>query len=277
MEHKQSPQRTPSKAVKRSETGQHHTQTHFPTIEETLDDVLVGIGASTDDAGGPVRITGGDPYVASPHRLATAAVAAIAAHAVTAAALWRDRGGKGQSIDIDARDALRMLHAADFQKHGGYRANLAPFTQEPVTSFYRAADRWVFIAGTFPHLRNAVLNVLGTPNNRAAMTEAISKWRGEDLVAAMLERRVPAHVALTTEEWRATEQGVLLARRPLIELKRIGDADPVPLPRGPRPNSGIRVLDLAHVIAGPICATQALFLQVSRIQTSERLAVRLFG
>ena len=109
------------------------------------------------------------------------------------------------------------------------------------------------------------------------MTEAISKWRGEDLVAAMLERRVPAHVALTTEEWRATEQGVLLARRPLIELKRIGDADPVPLPRGPRPNSGIRALDLAHVIAGPICATQALFLQVSRIRTSQRLAVRLFG
>ena len=111
--------------------------------------MLVGIGASTDDAGGPVRITGGDPYVASPHRLATAAVAAIAAHAVTAAALWRDRGGKGQSIDIDTRDALRMLHAADFQKHGGYQPIFAVHPR-PVTSFYRAADRWVFIAGTFP-------------------------------------------------------------------------------------------------------------------------------
>ena len=254
MEHKQNQQTASAKGLKGSKTEQNHAQTRLPSIAETLEDVLAGIGASTADAGGPVRITGDDPYVASPHRLATAGVAAMGAHAVTAAGLWRDRGGKGQSIDIDAHDALRMLHAADFQKHGGYRANLAPFTQEPVTSFYRAADRWVFFAGTFPHLRNAVLNLLGTPNNRVVMAEAVSKWRAEDLVAAMLERGVPAHVAMSTEEWRATEQGALLASRPLIELKRIGDADPVPLPQAPRPNSGIRVVDMTHVIAGPIAA-----------------------
>jgi crotonobetainyl-CoA:carnitine CoA-transferase CaiB-like acyl-CoA transferase len=236
------------------DVGQDQSSGQLPSITDALDEVLAGIGASTDEAGGPVRITGGDPYVASPHRLATGAVAAMGAHAVTAAALWRERGGKGQAIDIDARDALRMLHAADFQKHGGYRANLAPFTQEPVTSFYRAADRWLFFAGTYPHLRNAALNVLGTPNNRALIAEVVSKWRADDLVAAMIERGVPAAVAFTPAEWRATEQGRALASRPLIELTRIGDADPVPLSQAPRPNSGIRVVDLTHVIAGPIAA-----------------------
>ena len=236
-----------------SKTQQNDSQARFSSIAEVLEDVLTGIGASTDDAGGPVRITGNDPYVASPHRLATAATAAAGAYAVTAAALWRDRGGKGQSIDIDAHDALRMLHGCDFQRHSGYRVTFDPFTQEPVTSIYRA-DRWVFFCGTYPHLRNAILEVLGTPNNRTAIANAVSKWRSEDLVEALSARGVPAHIALTPEEWRATEQGALLARSPLIELTRIGDADPVPLLHAPRPNSGIRVVDLTHVIAGPIAA-----------------------
>ena len=77
--------------------------------------------------------------------------------------------------------------------------NFDPFTQEPVTSIY-LADRWVFFCGTYPHLRNAILEVLGTPNNRTAIADAVSKWRSEDLVEALAARGVPAHIALTQEE-----------------------------------------------------------------------------
>lgn len=56
-----------------SKTQQNASQAQFSSIAEVLEDVLTGIGASTDDAGGLVRITGNDPYVASPHRLAAAA------------------------------------------------------------------------------------------------------------------------------------------------------------------------------------------------------------
>jgi crotonobetainyl-CoA:carnitine CoA-transferase CaiB-like acyl-CoA transferase len=54
------------------------------------------------------------------------------------------------------------------------------------------------------------------------------------------------------EEWSALPQAKALADLPVLTIEKIGEAPPRPWPAGERPLSGLRVLDLSRVIAGPV-------------------------
>ena len=47
---------------------------------------------------------------------------------------------------------------------------------------------------------------------------------------------------------------------PLIHIEKIGDSDPIPLPQGERPLSGLKVLSMVHAVAGP-CVGRTLAMQ----------------
>src|ERR1700688_5321054 len=72
-------------------------------FHEGVNRVLADVGLSAADSGGQLTFYGQDPIVPSRIRFATTAGIGLAAKTIAAAAVWRDRTGQGQDINVDIR------------------------------------------------------------------------------------------------------------------------------------------------------------------------------
>ncbi|WP_433783242.1 CoA transferase [Actinomycetospora sp. CA-101289] len=222
-----------------------------------LDEVLAPLGLAAADAGGAVTLAGADPVVPSPVRVGAAASIGLLAKSVAAAALHRDRGGPGQDVHVDLRAAPHRLcpfYDRTWERLGGYPvASSVEQGNAMGFAFFRCADgRWVMPQNMYPGLRMRAQELLGVPLTRDAVTEAIGRWDAAALEDAAAAAGVVMPMVRTLPEMLATAQYTeALADLPLVEVTRVGDADPEPLPPlGERPFSGLRALGMGHVIAG---------------------------
>src|SRR5471032_125837 len=199
-----------------------------------------------------IRIGGDDPVFPTPYRIAASGAAALAASGYAAAELWRLQSGRRQSVTVDARAAAAVLRSTRYLQVGG-RTPDGP--RDPLSGFYPVRDgRWICIHCNFPHHRDAALTVLGAPQGREAAMRASASWDGPELEDAIHAAGGCAGLARNAREWAQHPQAAAVATEPLLEILRIGDAPPEPLPSSARPLEGVRVLDLTRVLAGPTCA-----------------------
>jgi crotonobetainyl-CoA:carnitine CoA-transferase CaiB-like acyl-CoA transferase len=198
-----------------------------------------------------VTLTGADPVLPSSFHVGDFAQAAIAATGLAAAELWKLRTGRAQRVTVDARAAAIEFRSERYLRVTGMDP---PPMWDPVAGVYQTGDgRTVRLHTNFPHHRRAVVTLLGASDSRESVQEKLRGWKGEDFETAANGAGAVVAMMRSPAEWSAHPQAQALARLPLFEIERIGDAPPRPLPPGERPLSGMRVADLTRVVAGPVC------------------------
>ncbi len=271
-------------------------------INQAFADFMRDIGGSADDAGGKVTFTGKDPILRSHFRIGASMALPAMAAGVGAAAIWRDRTGQEQDLKVDLRESIYNVNPviklvqqldqaagrlpADDPIPGSFTflptINGLPY-QAPLMlghplsfAIFETKDgRWVTPTAAYPNLYHGFLNVIDAAPNSESIAKAIKRWNADDLDEAVADAGMILGVHRTAEEWSNHAEGQYLAGTPLIDIRKVGEADPLPYNGDHvQPLSGIKGLSLTHVIAGT-CSARTLaeygadMLHVARDQAVE--------
>ena len=226
-------------------------------VLERLAMPLAGAARDSRGRGFPSRGHAGHPRRGSgaahalPHRRPPAPQRS-ARSGLAAAALWQLRGGRTQRVAVDLRAAAASLRSSRYLRIDGQACRPSWDVLERVLPGARWLDQHPLQLRQSPRRRarraRRWRRIAPRPSRRAARgTASRSRTRSKPVAAV----RASCDPSRSGRSIRTREA---VAGQPLLEIERIGDSPPEPLPAAERPLAGVRVLDLTRVLAGPTCA-----------------------
>lgn len=261
-------------------------------MPRTANDVLAELwrDAGLDPAAPRAVRLDGPPVQPSSFAVDAAAQAAIGAAALAAAEIRRLRTGRGQSLRVGAREAAAECSA--WMALDG-----------------RVVDPWDRLSGLYPcgvdvgdpghvrihanfaHHRRGALALLGLHDGpevrKDDVARALRGWRAFEYEQAAAEAGLAVAALRSFEDWDTSPQAAAVRVEPLVAIERIGDAaaePPAPQPADAAPLSGVRVLELTRILAGPIAGrtlaahgAEVLLVNSPRLPNIEAIAATSLG
>jgi len=221
-----------------------------------VQDVLASVWRHGFDQPAPldrIRFSGDEPGLPSSFRVGVLGQATIGASALAAAEILRARTGHAQDVAVEMTRAMAFFRSERYATVDGKPAD---DLWDKIFGAYPTGDgRHVRLHTNFEHHRDGVLKILGCAYDREAVAASLMNWEAEAFEAAASEAGLVVSMVRSFEEWDRHPQAKELAELPLMEVVKIGEAPPTPLPgadAGDLPLAGIRMLDLTRVLAGPV-------------------------
>ena len=155
------------------------------------------------------------------------------------------------------------------------------------TAIYETADKgkWFQLHGSLEPWemlglidieKDSESNISSNDEAYALIQEHVSRYRAREIEQLMLEQGLSGSVVHSPESWRKTEMGKSLARHPLVNYAQqmyCPPIQPTPLPKSndQRPLAGIKVVELARIIAGTAAgsALASMGAEVIRVNSSK--------
>ncbi len=180
-------------------------------------------------------------------------VTELAVSAIAACISQLSEFAMGVDVDLGNMSVDRQLSSHWFRQSVEPIDWALPAKWDALSGNYKTEDGWIRLHTNKPHHRQALLRVLGCKASRDSVEAIVQKQAGVNLETDILDAGGCAANMLSQMQWQTHPQGQAISSEPLIHWRSGGNSNKRHTNvNSKRPLSGLRVLDLTRVLAGPV-------------------------